>query len=106
MKMKQITVAQIKELLTELGASSIAIRIERPKDFKTDPRRPRIVIPGVGSCQVHGGSHNKLILNLTMDMLNAANADAIVTSPDLDLDLIRAARKPKAAVESEKPKEG
>lgn len=93
------TVSEIKVLLKEHGADAITIRLDRPADFRTNPRRPALVVPGIGPVAVRGGNHNHLVVELSSALLEKVDPNVVLESPDLDLAMIRTLRAQPSAVE-------
>lgn len=87
--MHSVTIAEIKNLLNEKNAKEISLRIARPENWNSDPRKPTLVIPGIGAIAVHGGNHLYLVVTLKLEALEAADGTVVITSPDLDLEVIR-----------------
>lgn len=79
--------------MKELGQSEISIRVERPDPYITDPKKPSLVIPGIGRIGVHGGNHNYLVVTLTQGILEGADHGCVISSPDLNCEAIRKARQ-------------
>ncbi len=89
----KVTALELNSFLKESGVKEITIRIDRPVDFKTDPRKPEIVMHGVGRTKVHGGNHRYLVVNLTQELLSSIDPNTVIDSLDLDLAAIRQHRE-------------
>lgn len=88
-KIHRVKIADIVAFMEEVKTPEMAIRIERPEAWKTDPRRPAIVLPGLGLVAVHGGNHRHLVVKLEQESLRRAEGAAVLESVDLDLETIR-----------------
>jgi hypothetical protein len=84
-----VKISKIVAFMEDVKAHEIVIRVERPPNYTTDPRKPALVLPGLGKIPVHGGNHRHLVVKLELPALTCADGDCVLESVDLGLEGIK-----------------